>query len=136
MRSTNGCGIVLATAASAIFWIALLGAIQPSKSAEPPPCAEGVCEMSGPGGDVENWKLHVQLNDLRGARFVVPPGATCASACAIATGLGLYVGADFDIASSAIFIPHNVEAIWAEARMPSEFRELMLNGKSFHWKGN
>jgi hypothetical protein len=93
--------------------------------------------MQGPGGKVRDWKLHVQLNDLRGARFVIPAGATCASACAIATGLGLYIGADFSIAGNAIFVPHNVEAIRAEARMPRDFRALMLKNKPFHYnEGN
>jgi hypothetical protein len=89
--------------------------------------------MQGPGGKVRDWKLHVQLNDLRGARFVVPAGATCASACAIATGLGLYIGADFSIANSAVFVPHNRKAIQKETRMSHAFRELMLNNKPFHY---
>ena len=133
MRNTDGSfsrglkwGLLLAIPLWAIILFPLL-------AAEPPACRDGVCVMQGPGGKVRDWKLHVQLNDLRGARFVVPAGATCASACAIATGLGLYIGADFSIANSAVFVPHNRKAIQKETRMSHAFRELMLNNKPFHY---
>lgn len=112
---------------------ALIFAALPLFAAEPPLCQSKVCVMAGPGGNILEWKLHVQLNDLRGARFVVPPYARCASACAIAVGLGLGIGADMKISPKAIFIPHNMDAVKAERRMPHVFRTLMLSGRPFHY---
>ena len=68
---------------SVLCWDVLLFAIASfASAASPPECRDDVCVMQGPGGRVAAWKLHVQLNDLAGHRFIVPAGATCASACA------------------------------------------------------
>lgn len=109
------------------FIIALL-----ASAAQPPACRDDVCPMYGPGGRVADWTLHVQLGDLAGKRFIVP--ATCASACAIAVGVGLYIGADIRISPTATFVPHNRAAILAETRMPPKFRALMLAYRPFHYR--
>lgn len=118
---------------SALCWAGLFFAVGAAFAASPPECRGDVCVMQGPGGLVLDWKLHVQLNDLAGRRFIVPAGATCASACAIAVGVGLYVGADIEISPTATFAPHNRAAILAERRMPVRFRDLMLAYRPFHW---
>lgn len=119
--------------AGALWFLILISASSFTRSAEPPSCIGNVCQMTGPGGLILDWKLHVQIADMQGKRFVVPANSICASACAIAVGLGLYLGADITIAPTATFVPHNLHAIKAEKRMPAKFRKLMLNYKPFHY---
>ena len=129
-------GWLLSFMVSGMLWFGILvGVSSLVHTAEPLPCRGNICEMTGPGGLVLTWKLHVQVEDLHGKRFVVPANSVCASACAIAVGLGLYLGADIRIDPTATFIPHNLRAIKSEKRMPDEFRRLMLAYRPFHYQG-
>lgn len=133
---TRAQGWLLAFLASGALWLVILiGVSSIGHTAQPPACRGNVCQMTGPGGLILDWKLHVQIADLQGKRFTVPAHSVCASACAIAVGLGLYIGADIRIDPTATFIPHNLAAIKAETRMPAKFRKLMLAYRPFHYQG-
>jgi sugar (pentulose or hexulose) kinase len=124
---TIGQKWLIAALVSGCLW---LGMLYPLMAAKPPACTATQCPMYGPGGYIRDWRLSVMLADLKGLPIVVPAGRTCASACALAVGFALAKGYDVRISPSAVFVPHNREAI-SKGLMPKRFKALMRAYRPF-----
>ena len=92
----------------------------------PPACRGEVCQLYGPGGYEHDWEQHVLVNAVYGKRFNVPAKA-CYSACVVAVGLALHIGAEVTISPRAKIMWGHSPKLLAKYPMPSWFRKLALH---------
>ena len=125
-------GLPLALFISGLLWVAIFWGVSEfarTFADVPPSCADSapVCEITGPGGKVSEWRRYVLFAALDGKAFHVPRG-WCASACVLAVGLALHIGSRVTIDPRAVFQVHCTKLFYAQP-MPDWFRRLALRDR-------